>query len=61
MVQSLLLDPEIFTERVFKYWKSSREVGESPCLEVFKRCVALTLGVWFSGGLGCARLMVELG
>lgn len=61
MVQSLVLGPEIFTKRVVKYWnRLPREIGQSPSLEVLKRCVALTLGVWFSGGLGSARLMVEL-
>lgn len=33
---------------------------ESPCLEVFKRHVAVPLRAWFSGGLDSAVLTVDL-
>jgi len=51
-----------FTKRVVKNWnRLCREVIESPSLEVFKRCVYVTLrGTWFSVGLGSAGLMVGI-
>jgi len=39
-----ILEKNIFTERVLKHWnRLSREVMESPSLEVFKRHVAVAL------------------
>lgn len=46
-------------ERVVKYWnKLSRELVESPSLEVLRIRVDVAHEIWFSGGLGIGGLMV---
>lgn len=44
-----------------KHWRNlHREVVESPSMEVFKRCVNVTLKTWFSTGLDSPGFSLDL-
>lgn len=49
----------VFTERVMEHWNIlSREVVDSPALQVFKRCIDMALGDRVYCALGSVRLTV---